>query len=165
MRSYALLAALAALTAPGLASAQQGEAAPEFDTAWHNKQTLALVERAASGWYSLPGGALWRRVAGEGTGPAPTVDDTVAVHYTGTLIDGTEFDSSAGGQPAVFPLRGLIPAWQLAIPMMGIGDTIELAIPASMAYGPRGSGPIPGGATLLFKIELLGIRGVTPPPR
>jgi FKBP-type peptidyl-prolyl cis-trans isomerase len=87
------------------------------------------------------------------------VQDTVALHYAGTLIDGTEFDSSYGGRPATFPLRQLIRAWQLAVPQMGVGDTIEIAVPSDLAYGPRGSGPIPGGATLLFKIELLGIAG------
>ena len=63
------------------------------------------------------------------------------------------------GDPVSFPLGRLIRAWQLAIPQAGVGDTLELAIPASLAYGPKGSGPIPGGATLLFKIELLGIEG------
>ena len=78
----------------------------------------------------------------------------------GTLVDGTEFDSSVRrGQPATFPLRGLIRAWQLAVPMMAVGDTIEIAVPADMAYGPIGRGPIPGNATLLFRIELLEIVG------
>ncbi len=157
-RLGALLAAM--LAAPPVA-AQQGEAAsgPSQDAAWHNRQTLALAERQASaGWSYLPGGLLWRRVAGEGTGPRPTVDDTVTLHYVGTLVDGTEFDSSVRrGQPATFPLRALVPAWQLAVPMMAVGDTIEIATPADLAYGPTGRGPIPGNATLLFRIELLGI--------
>ena len=115
---------------------------------------LALAERQASdGWFYLPGGLLWRRVAGDGSGARPTVDDTVTLHYVGTLVDGTEFDSSVRrGQPATFPLRGLIPAWQLAVPHDGVGDTIEIAAPADLAYGPIGRGPIPGGATLLFRI-------------
>jgi FKBP-type peptidyl-prolyl cis-trans isomerase len=138
------------------AAAQEG---PSQDAAWHNRQQAALAERAADGWYYLPGGVLWRRIAGDGTGPHPTVQDTVALHYAGTLIDGTEFDSSYGDRPATFPLRQLIRAWQLAVPQMGVGDTIEIAVPSDLAYGPRGSGPIPGGATLLFKIELLGIAG------
>jgi FKBP-type peptidyl-prolyl cis-trans isomerase len=158
LRAFAALAAFAATSA-----AAQGEVAggPSQDAAWHNQQSLALAERQASdGWGYLPGGVLWRRVAGSGTGPRPTVDDTVTLHYAGTLVDGTEFDSSfKRGQPATFPLRGLIPAWQLAVPMMAVGDTIEIAVPAEQAYGPIGRGPIPGGATLLFKIELLGIVG------
>src|SRR5690606_1958112 len=106
----------------------------------------------------MEGGLLWRRVAGDGSGPRPSIDDTVRLHYEGTLTDGTEFDSSyRRGEPATFPLRGLIPAWQLAVPHMSVGDTFEIATPATLAYGPFGRGPIPGGATLLFKIELLGI--------
>lgn len=129
------------------------------DTAWHNVQQLALASRQASdGWYYLPGGVLWKRVAGDGSGPHPTVRDTVTLHYAGTFTDGSEFDSSyTRNQPATFPLSGLIRAWQLAVPQMGVGDTIEIAVPADMGYGPIGRGPIPGGATLLFRIELLGI--------
>ena len=143
------------------ASGQEAPPGPSQDAAWHNRQMLALAERQASdGWGYLPGGLLWRRVAGDGAGVRPTVDDTVTLHYVGTLVDGTEFDSSVRrGQPATFPLRSLIPAWQLAVPMMGVGDTIEIATPADLAYGPIGRGPIPGGATLLFRIELLGIVG------
>lgn len=154
-------AAVAAVFAVGGASAQEQTPGPSQDAAWHNRQSLALAERQASeGWGYLPGGVLWRRVAGDGSGPRPTVDDTVTLHYAGALVDGTEFDSSiARGQPATFPLRALIPAWQLAVPMMAVGDTIEIATPADQAYGPIGRGPIPGGATLLFKIELLGIVG------
>jgi FKBP-type peptidyl-prolyl cis-trans isomerase len=160
-----VLSALAALgaTLAATAAAAQDEAAPgpSQDAAWHNRQSLALAERQASdGWGYLPGGVLWRRVEGDGSGPRPTVDDTVRLHYVGTLVDGTEFDSSVRrGQPATFPLRALIPAWQEAVPMMAVGDTIEIATPADQAYGPIGRGPIPGGATLLFKIELLGIVG------
>jgi FKBP-type peptidyl-prolyl cis-trans isomerase len=128
------------------------------DAAWMNAQSAALAGRQAKdGWGWLEGGVLWRRVAGDGTGPRPTINDTVKVHYAGTLVDGTEFDSSYGGQPVSFPLRGLIPAWQLAIPQAAVGDTIEIAVPADLGYGSKGAGPIPGGATLLFKIELLGI--------
>ncbi|WP_119081655.1 FKBP-type peptidyl-prolyl cis-trans isomerase [Altererythrobacter sp. B11] len=159
------LLALALVAAAAPVAAQQGEGVDHSqDLAWQNQQTLALARRAAEGWYALPGGLLWRRVAGDGSGPAPTVDDTVTVNYEGTLVDGTKFDSSWDrGEPATFPLRGLVPAWQLAIPQMGVGDTIEIAAPASLAYGPRGRGPIPGGATLLFRIELLGIEGVETP--
>lgn len=157
-------AAIAAIFATGIltpALGQEEAAPPSQDAAWHNRQSLALASRQASdGWGWLPGGVLWRRIAGDGTGAHPTVQDTVTLHYAGTLVDGTEFDSSyARGQPATFPLRALIRAWQLAVPQMGVGDTIEIAVPSSMGYGPMGSGPIPGGATLLFKIELLRIQG------
>ncbi len=131
------------------------------DAAWLNKQQAALAAlKAEDGWQWMEGGLMWRRVKGDGTGEHPTVRDTVRIHYRGTLTDGTEFDSSyASGRPATFPLRGLIPAWQMAVPQAGVGDTIEIAVPADMGYGPRGAGPIPGGATLFFTIELLGIVG------
>ena len=157
-------AAIAAIFAIGIftpALAQEGAGPPSQDAAWHNRQSLALASRQASdGWGWLPGGVLWRRISGDGAGAHPTVRDTVTLHYAGTLVDGTEFDSSyARGQPATFPLRALIRAWHLAVPQRGVGDTIEIAVPSSMGYGPAGSGPIPGGATLLFKIELWGIQG------
>lgn len=127
------------------------------DVAWHNRQQAYLAALSPTeGWRYLPGGLKWRRIAGNGSGAHPTVADTVTVHYAGTLIDGTQFDSSyERGEPATFPLGRLIKAWQLAIPEMGVGDTIELATPAMLAYGPVGKGPIPGGATLLFKVELI----------
>ena len=129
------------------------------DAAWHNRQMLALAERgSAQGWQALPSGLRWRRIKGDGKGAHPSVSDVVTLHYAGTLVDGTEFDSSfKRGAPATFPLAALIPAWQMAVPLMGVGDTIEIAAPADLAYGPEGKGPIPGGATLLFRIELLGI--------
>ena len=92
------------------------------------------------------------------TGSAPTVADTVTLHYTGRFIDGEVFDSSVErGAPATFPLGRLVRGWQVAVPYMGVGDTAEIAIPAEYAYGVEGRGPIPGGATLLFTIELIGI--------
>jgi len=128
------------------------------DMAWVSAQQSALAERAAApGWQSLEGGLLWRRTAGDGSGAHPTVDDIVTVHYTGSFVDGGVFDSSEGGEPATFPLGKLIPAWQLAIPQMGVGDTIEIAAPAPLAYGMKGKGPIPGGATLLFTVRLIDI--------
>ncbi|WP_338028049.1 FKBP-type peptidyl-prolyl cis-trans isomerase [Croceibacterium selenioxidans] len=157
------MAALAAILTFGLATgamAQEEASGPSQDAAWHNQQMLALASRQASdGWQWMPGGLLWRRVAGDGSGKHPAVQDVVTLHYAGTLVDGTEFDSSyKRRQPATFPLQALIPAWQMAVPEMGVGDTIEIATPSTLAYGPIGRGPIPGGATLLFKIELLGIQ-------
>ena len=144
---------------PMTALAQEEAPGPSQDAAWHNAQQLALASRQASeGWQWMEGGLLWRRVAGDGSGKHPTLNDTVTLHYAGTLVDGTEFDSSyRRNEAATFPLRALIRAWQMAVPQMGVGDTIEIAAPAMLAYGPFGRGPIPGGATLLFKIELLGI--------
>ena len=97
-------------------------------------------------------------VAGSGASPAPT--DLVTVHYTGTLIDGTVFDSSVQrGQPAEFPANRLIAGWVEALQLMQVGDKWKLFIPPELAYGNRGAGPlIAPGATLIFEIELLGIR-------
>ena len=153
--------ALLALALPVAAFAQDGAAAEEatHDLAWHNNQQLAIAElKQEDGWQVLPGGLKYRRLSGDGTGPRPTVADTVTVHYAGRLLDGTQFDSSyERGEPATFPLGRLVKAWQLAIPEMGVGDTIELYAPADLAYGPLGKGPIPGNATLIFKVELIGI--------
>ena len=159
MNRKLLMASAVAVILPASALAQGEAAGPSQDSAWHNAQQAALASRQASdGWSWLEGGLLWRRVAGDGSGKHPAVSDTVTLHYAGTLVDGTEFDSSyRRGQPATFPLGALISAWQLAVPQMGVGDTIEIAAPAALAYGPIGRGPIPGGATLLFKIELLAI--------
>jgi FKBP-type peptidyl-prolyl cis-trans isomerase len=131
------------------------------DPAWQQQQALALTApKASDGWQTMDGGLRWRRIKGTGAGKHPTIADTVTLHYAGTLTDGTEFDSSyARHEPATFPLADLITAWQMAVPQMGIGDTIEIVSPSDLAYGPDGKGEIPGGATLLFKVELLGIEG------
>lgn len=155
------LLALALAAAPAAAQPAEPSPDPSQDIAWHNAQQAHIAAlKQADGWRPLPGGLKWRRVAGDGSGAKPTVEDTVTVHYAGTFIDGTVFDSSFDrGEPATFPLARLIKAWQLAIPQMGVGDTIELAAPATLAYGPAGKGPIPGGATLLFRVQLLSIAG------
>jgi len=156
----ATLALGAALIAAAAALAQPADGPPDRsqDMAWVSAQQAALAERAAQpGWQSLEGGLLWRRVAGDGTGARPKVSDVVTVHYTGSFVDGSQFDSSEGGEPATFPLGRLIPAWKLAIPQMGVGDTVEIAAPAPLAYGMKGKGPIPGGATLLFTVRLIAI--------
>ena len=149
----AVIAAAAAVAQPVSAPVDRSQ-----DLAWMNAQQVALAERSTRpGWQSLEGGLLWRRVAGDGSGAHPAVSDVVTVHYTGTFTYGATFDSSEGGDPVTFPLGKLIPAWKMAIPQMGVGDTIEIAAPASLAYGTKGKGPIPGGATLLFTVRLLDI--------
>ena len=159
--SAATLALGAALIAGAAAVAQGPSEAPpdrSQDMAWVSAQQAALAERAAQpGWRMLDDGVLYRRTAGDGTGARPKIQDVVTVHYTGTFVDGSVFDSSEGGNPATFPLDRLIPAWKIAIPQMGVGDTIEIATPATAAYGMKGKGPIPGGATLLFTVRLLDI--------
>lgn len=158
----ALVAIGAAALAVGYHAVAAQDAPPDRsqDIAWMNAQQAYLARLdAEGGWSGLPGGLRWRRIAGDGSGPHPAVEDVVTVHYAGTFIDGETFDSSFDrGEPATFPLGRLIKAWQLAIPQMGVGDTIEIAAPADLAYGPVGKGPIPGGATLLFKVQLIDIR-------
>ncbi|HVE83749.1 MAG TPA: FKBP-type peptidyl-prolyl cis-trans isomerase [Myxococcales bacterium] len=95
----------------------------------------------------------------EGTGASPKLSDTVKVHYRGTLTSGTEFDSSyARNEPTEFPLNGVIPCWTEGLQKMKVGGKARLVCPSSIAYGDRGMPPkIPGGATLVFEVELLDI--------
>jgi FKBP-type peptidyl-prolyl cis-trans isomerase FkpA len=94
-----------------------------------------------------------------GKGESPKASDTVRVHYRGTLIDGTEFDSSIKrGQPAEFQLSGVVPCWTEGVQKMKVGEKARLVCPSEIAYGDQGSPPtIPGGATLVFEVELLDI--------
>jgi FKBP-type peptidyl-prolyl cis-trans isomerase FkpA len=95
-----------------------------------------------------------------GTGASPTASDTVKVHYRGTLIDGTEFDSSyKRNEPAQFPLGGVIKGWTEGVQLMKVGGKSRLVCPSDLAYGDQGRPSIPGGATLIFEIELLEISG------
>jgi FKBP-type peptidyl-prolyl cis-trans isomerase len=141
------------------AVAAASQAPVERDAEWHNGQAAYLIGlKAADGWSNTASGLRYRRIKGDGTGAKPSPADTVTIHYAGRLIDGTEFDSSiARGEPATFPLPRLIRGWQEGVPLMGVGDTFEFAIPYTLAYGAKGKGPIPGGATLIFTIELIGI--------
>lgn len=104
----------------------------------------------------LPGGIQYE-VIKEGTGASPLVTQSVKAHYKGSLLDGKEFDNSfKRGQPFSAPLRALIKGWQVALPMMKEGSHWRLWIPSDLAYGDRGAGSdIPGGATLVFEVELI----------
>ena len=157
----ALAVAVGAVGVAIAASPQDAPApSPQQDAAWLNKQMLAIASlKPADGWKPLEGGGRWRKVAGPGTGQHPTVADTVTIHYEGKLVDGKVFDSSwERGEPATFPLGALIKGWQIAVPMAGVGDTIEVALPSDLGYGSKGAGDdIPGGATLFFKVELIAI--------
>ena len=93
-----------------------------------------------------------------GTGERPEAEDTVEVHYVGTLTDGTEFDSSvARGAPATFPLNRVIPGWTEAVQLMPVGSKYKLFIPSRLAYGERKTGTIPANSVLIFEVELLSI--------
>jgi FKBP-type peptidyl-prolyl cis-trans isomerase len=102
---------------------------------------------------------LQYQVMREGEGAKPTTNDQVKVHYLGTLIDGTKFDSSYDrGEPAQFPLNGVIAGWTEALQLMPVGSKYKLFIPSNLAYGDRGTpGPIGPNATLIFEVELLEI--------
>ncbi|MBO9202741.1 FKBP-type peptidyl-prolyl cis-trans isomerase [Niastella sp. MAH-29] len=121
--------------------------------AWlaENKKKLGVVATNSG---------LQYQVIKEGTGPKPTLTDQVKVHYSGTLIDGTVFDSSIErGKPVTFPLQGVIPGWTEALQLMPVGSKWKLFIPSDLAYGenpPPGS-PIKEGSALIFDVELLEI--------
>jgi len=152
-------AAIALSAAPASSQTAAPAPMPARDADYHNRQHAFLYGlSAADGWSSTASGLRYRRTGGTATGPRPSATDTVTIHYVGRFIDGTQFDSSvARGEPATFPLPRLILGWQEGVPLMQVGETYEFAIPAPLAYGYAGRNTIPGGATLLFTIELLAV--------
>ncbi len=104
--------------------------------------------------------SLQYKVIKAGTGKKPKASDTVTVNYRGTLIDGTEFDSSLRrGQPATFPVSGVIPGWTEALQLMAEGAKWQLFVPPNLAYGERGAGGLIGpNATLIFEVELISVQ-------
>jgi len=122
----------------------------------------AVIDQAAAekGAVKTESGMVYRSLK-DGTGASPKETDVVRVHYRGTLPDGKEFDSSiARGQPAEFPLNRVIKCWTEGVQKMKVGGKARLTCPSSLAYGERGTpgGPIPPNATLIFEVELLGIK-------
>src|SRR6202030_1735292 len=115
--------------------------------------------KTKEGVVALPNG-LQYKILKEGTGPKPSATDSVVCNYRGTLLDGTEFDSSyKRGQPATFPVSGVIKGWTEAVQRMPVGSKWQLFVPADLAYGNRGAGPDIGpNATLIFEVELLSIQ-------
>ena len=113
----------------------------------------------APGVQTTPSG-LQYKVLKQGTGQTPTLADTVRIHYRGTLLDGTEFDSTYGSEPANLPLNGLIDGWKEALQKMKVGDKWQLFVPGDLAYGASPPGPpIEPNSMLIFEVELLGIEG------
>jgi len=146
---------------------QKQEAAAQKNVAEGEKfladnKTKPGVKTTASG--------LQYKVEKEGKGAQPKASDTVTVNYRGTLIDGTEFDSSyKRGQPATFPVGGVIKGWTEALQLMKVGSKYQLFIPASLGYGARGAGrDIAPNSTLIFDVELLDVKpsaaGASPSP-
>jgi FKBP-type peptidyl-prolyl cis-trans isomerase FklB len=114
--------------------------------------------RKKEGVQELPNGIQYR-VLQKGKGNKPKLSDTVTVHYRGTLIDGKEFDSSySRGEPTSLPLAKAIKGWQEIVPMMPEGSKWQVVIPGDLAYGERGAGAIGPNETLLFDIELVGVK-------
>src|SRR5712675_2654898 len=122
-------------------------------------ESFLAANKGKEGVVTLPSG-LQYKILKEGTGPKPTATDSVVCNYRGTLINGTEFDSSyKRGQPATFPVVGVIKGWTEALQLMPVGSKWQLFIPSDLAYGERGAGgQIGPGATLIFEVELLSIQ-------
>jgi FKBP-type peptidyl-prolyl cis-trans isomerase len=139
---------------------KQQELAQQLGEA-NKKSGLAFLEanKTKDGVVTLPSG-LQYKVLQEGTGPKPAPTDKVVCNYRGTLLDNTEFDSSyKRGQPATFPVTGVIKGWTEALQLMPVGSKWQLFIPAELAYGERGAGgQIGPNATLIFEVELLSIQ-------
>jgi FKBP-type peptidyl-prolyl cis-trans isomerase FklB len=121
-------------------------------------ETFLAANKGKEGVVTLPSG-LQYKILTAGTGPKPTASDTVVCNYRGTLINGTEFDSSyKRGQPATFPVNGVIKGWTEALQLMPVGSKWQLFIPSGMAYGERGAGgDIGPDSTLIFEVELISI--------
>jgi len=115
-----------------------------------NKAVEGVIETASG---------LQYQILTKGEGSIPTAENQVTVHYTGTLLDGTVFDSSVErGEPATFPVGGVIAGWTEALQLMPVGSKWKLFIPSELAYGARGAGPnLPPYSTLIFEVELLSI--------
>jgi len=152
----------------------EGEAAaePTAADAVEEEQPAETDAEAEAGDFDMFGGlaedefittdsGLRYAISEEGEGPTPEIGELVAVHYTGWLEDGTQFDSSVDrGEPITFPLgQGrVIAGWDEGIALLDVGDKGRLIIPSTLAYGPTGSGPIPPDSTLIFDVELVEIR-------
>src|SRR5229473_4048570 len=123
------------------------------------------ANKTKDGVVTLPSGLQYKILA-EGTGPKPSVADSVACNYRGTLLDGKEFDSSyTRGQPASFPVNGVIKGWTEALQLMPVGSKWQLFVPSELGYGDRGAGAdIKPGATLIFEVELVSIQPKAQPP-
>ena len=138
---------------------EQQQRAQKANNNLEEGQQFLSENKSRDGVIELDSG-LQYKVITAGEGPTPTAEDTVVVHYKGTLLDGTEFDSSyARGEPAELGVNRVIQGWQEALQLMKVGAKWQIAVPSELAYGSRGAGSVIGpNSTLLFDIELLGIQ-------
>jgi FKBP-type peptidyl-prolyl cis-trans isomerase len=128
-------------------------------------EAFLAANKEKPGVVTLPSG-LQYKILQPGSGPKPTASDSVVCNYRGTLVDGTEFDSSfKRGQPATFPVGQVIKGWTEALQLMPVGSKWELFIPSDLAYGERGTngGPIGPNETLIFEVELVSIQAKSQP--
>ena len=131
--------------------------APKKDYLIKNRQWLA-DKSSEAGVNPLPRGLYYKVIqSGNASKPTPNMGSVVTAHYTGKLINGKTFDSSRGGVAPAFRLRELIPGWAIALQQMHPGARWEIYIPAEQGYGNRSVPGIPGGSTLIFDIELIGV--------
>jgi FKBP-type peptidyl-prolyl cis-trans isomerase len=125
-------------------------------------KTFFVENKAKAGIVELPSGIQYRMLK-EGTGAYPVETDKVTVHYKGTLLDGTVFDSSIDrGEPVTFPLNQVIKGWTEGMQKCKLGGKIQLYIPSELAYGDKATGPIPANSILIFEVELLKIEAAAP---
>ena len=161
MRTVFVIFAAALALAACQPKAGKDTAGPPGAAQPQSEQSKAFMANAAkeAGVKVLPSGLAYKIVhSGPATGLKPQLTDEVKVHYEGKLIDGKVFDSSyERGQPAAMPLKGLVPAWQEALPLMRPGDEWILYVPSNLGYGDEPAGEIPPGSPLIFKIELIDV--------
>ena len=131
----------------------------EISAKKQNESATFLANNAKNDGFVVTATGLQYKILEEGKGKSPTSEDKVIAHYTGKLLDGTVFDSSHDrGEPATFPVSGVIKGWQEALPMMKVGGKWQIVVPANLAYGDRGVGNVIGpNETLIFDIELVSI--------
>jgi len=144
----------------------QAKQAAEGEANKKEGDAFLAANKSKEGVVTLPSG-LQYKILKEGSGPKPTPTDSVVCNYKGTLINGTEFDSSyKRGEPATFPVTGVIKGWTEALQLMPVGSKWQLFVPADLAYGPRGTpgGPIGPNSTLIFEVELISIKEKPPAP-
>lgn len=147
-----------------LAAQRQERRRALAETQRRESEAFLAANRDKEGVVTLPSG-LQYEVLEEGSGAQPGPSDEVTVHYRGTLIDGTPFDSSyERGAPAQLNLERVIPGWQEALPLMSVGSKWRLFVPAGLAYGESGGGNIPPNAALIFEVELLSVGGEAAEP-